>query len=141
MGPTSGENNKKMAVLQRVNSITAKLLVIAAERQSLSQRGVQRSSHVDVDRLIQKQDSLEVLARLAATSRAYMHPGRAEDQLIDNVLDAAWHSCIRRIEQIGGQAAIETLQEMALEQHLDGAYSMVHRASLDRLKAKMRPPK
>lgn len=138
MGPAAAKTAEKVAVLQRVNSITGKLLIIASERQILSRRGMQRFSPVGIERLIQEQDSLEVLARLSATSRAYMHPGRAEDQLVDNVLDAAWHSCIRRIEQIGGQAAIETLQDMALEQHRDGAYSIVHRASLARLKAKLR---
>ncbi len=134
--PASAKTEDKLSVLLRVNSVHAKLLDIAAERKSQRRRGVQQFSDRDIARLIRKQHSLEVLARLSASSRAYMHPGRAEDKLVDNVLDEAWRKCLQRIEQIGGKAAMATLQEMALEQRLDGAYSLMHRATLERLGAK-----
>ncbi len=137
-GQASAQTSDKLDVLVRVNAIMSELLVIAAERQSPSQRTKPHSRQVKVERLIRRLDSLEVLARLSASSRAYMHPGRAQDHMVDNVFDESWHSCIRRIERIGGRAAIATLQDIALEQRLDGAYALTLEASLERLKAKPR---
>ncbi len=134
----NAKNSEKLDVLRRVNAVISELLVVAAGRQSPGRHATAQSPQDNVIVLINRIDSLEVLARLSAASRAFTHPGRAQDHLVDNVFDESWHACIRRIEHVGGPAAIATLQDIALEQRLDGAYSFALEAALKRLTAQRR---
>jgi hypothetical protein len=49
-------------------------------------------------------------------------------------MDEAWTRCIGRIEQIGGNGAILTLETLEERERLDGADSLSVRNALERLR-------
>ncbi len=127
---------EKLAVLRQVNSIAQELINIAQRRQTLPSNVAGKGGAKEIERLIRAQNDLDVLVRVAISTRANRFPGRAEDQVIDNVMDEAWTRSIGRIEQIGGSAAISSLELIEGRERLDGADSLDVRNAIARLKAR-----
>jgi hypothetical protein len=91
------------------------------------------TSGPEIGRLVETLGDLDLLLRAALASRANGSPGRAEDQVVDDVMDEAWTRCVVRIERIGGKGAIEALQTIEQRARLDGADSLAVREALERL--------
>ena len=132
---SSADAAEKVVVLKKANLIVGRLIEIA-EHQSVIKEGAAKAGSAEVRLLIQTQNDLDVILRVAIASRANRFPGRAEDQIVDDVMDEAWTRCIGRIEQIGGSAAITTLAMLETRERLDGADSVEGRNALERLRNK-----
>jgi hypothetical protein len=132
-GACAGEP-EKIITLRRVNSFMESLLSIAERRLAQQATAVVPAEENEVARLINGEDEVAVLERLSTVSLNYLEPGAAKDQILDSVFDEAWYACIRKIEKVGGPAAIVVLERIGQERHLDGAYSTIRKASLERLR-------
>ena len=123
----------KVATIAKVRSTTGQLFQIAQDRVRLGES--ERSSLTrEVDRILQHERDPDVLARVALISSVYMNPGSAGDETFDDVFDIAWETCVRRIEQTGGQPAIDALEQIKSNMRLDGGYSLLWEESMERLK-------
>jgi hypothetical protein len=126
----------KMATINRVNSIATQLLKIANHRVAKGGESDRQTLYKKIEQLLRSERDPDVLARVALISNIYLYPGSAGDEAVDDVFDAAWEACIRRIEQIGGQSAINALELVKWNMRLDGAYSLIWKESMGRLAAR-----
>jgi hypothetical protein len=136
LGQAVARPAEKLTTILRVNSITGRLLEVATSRVAHGGDTDRSSLNKEVDRLLQQERDPDVLARVALISHIYLSPGSAGDERFDDVFDVAWEACIRRIEQIGGQSAIDALESIERDMRLDGAYSLLWKTSMERLKSK-----
>lgn len=132
------EFNEKFVILVHANEITAKILNVVKQDLLFNKKPELRVMRVKIESILSAEESIDVLFTLARISRSYSFPGRAEDQLIDDALDEMWRSCIRRIEQIGGENAIDSLELLKETPPIDGAYGLLLQRSINNLKMKMR---
>lgn len=136
IGQSVAQPAAKVTTIRKVNTITLRLLKIAEKRVAQGGDPARPALENEIDPVLQGQSDPDVLARVALVSNIYLHPGNAGDEAFDDVFDIAWAACIRRIEQIGGQSAIDALESIQAGMHLDGSYSLQWRESMERLKAK-----
>ncbi|WP_422014717.1 hypothetical protein [Roseateles sp.] len=126
---------EKVVTLKRLHDVNGELLKIA-ERQKLPDQRDHARDYSEIKQILASINEVELLERLAISSRNNRFPGRAEDSQVDDVMDEAWRLCISEIEQRGGQAAIESLERIQRREHLDGADSLLVRQGLKKLKSK-----
>jgi hypothetical protein len=131
-GYASAQSSNKVDVLRRVNAASAALVKIASEQKSLPDVGRKA-----IRELVDGEDDPTVLAKLSSVSLTYLSPGRAEDHLIDAIFEEGWRNCIWRIERIGGPKAVAALESVSQDQRLDGAFSLILRETLARVKAQL----
>ena len=136
LGQSVAQPKAKLTTITRVNFTIGRLLEIAKNRVAHGGEPERSSLNREVDRLLQHERDPDVLARVALISYIYLGPGSAGDESFDDVFDVAWGTCIRRIEQIGGQPAINALEDIEQGMQLDGAFGLTWKESMERLKAK-----
>jgi len=135
-GQSLAQPGQKTATISRVNALTGRLVKIAKHRTAHRRDPIGMSLAGAIDRLLQNESDPDVLARVALISNVYLHPGSAGDEAVDEVFEVAWGACVRRIEQIGGQPAIDALENIRQNMRLDGSLSMTLSSATERLKAK-----
>jgi hypothetical protein len=136
LGHPTAQPVAKMATINRVGSIATQLLEIANRRAAKGGDSDRMALYKETEHLLRSERDPDALARVALISNIYLHPGNAGDESFDEVFDVAWGACVRRIEQIGGQSAIDALEFLESNMRLDGAYSLTWKESMERLKAK-----
>ena len=135
-GDVCAADADKLHELERVNFITGRLLAVAQQRQKLGKNGKESFDDSAIRNLVRTESSISILYRLAAVSRSYGHPGKAEDHVVDDVFFATWTLCVSRIEEIGGAAAIKALEDIPRDYQTDGDASLEIQEALDRLRSR-----
>lgn len=135
VGEVGADPVDKLAQMKKVNLVMAELTNIANQRLLLHQKGVTTFSDAPIVQLAENQTSFDVLFQLAVMTHAQSYPGKAEDQVVDDVMDTMWALCLSRIEKLGGAQAIDTLESINRQVRLQGGDLVLYHETLSRLQA------
>ncbi|MCB1591155.1 MAG: hypothetical protein KDI90_01765 [Alphaproteobacteria bacterium] len=133
------DNDVSLKNSRRIHQLVAELLEVVDKRVEQKHQGNFPGTNVGligpVQDILSNENDVDVLMGFAMALRGYEWAG-PETVAVSFVYETAWGQAVRRIEEIGGPEALHNLELMRMSRMYDGAYSLILREAIDRLKAK-----